>query len=419
VLEIGCGDAANLLPLAYYFPESSFTGVDLARRPIARAKKQAAQLGLTNLSLQATDLAAIGREFGQFDYIVAHGLYSWIPVAARDALLAVCRARLAPHGVAFVSYNALPGRHPRQMLREMMFEHAGGAPSLGQSRAFLHWILDKNAAREVWQPLLAREISRMLDAEDGALFHDDLAPVNDPVYFSAFASHAARHRLQYLGEAELHQMFDHLGALAGRRLNRIEHEQHLDFLKLRAFRQTLLCRSDVRLRRHSSPQRMEHFLFSSPARLDSGQWLGEHGVRLSAGQRDADAVAQALADTWPLPVAFEDLVPYAASPQSLREILYGMATHGFVSLHTHDYPVQESVTSHPRASRLARLQAETSARVVNACHDVIELDEPARRLIGLLNGARDQTSIARTLRVPVDALVPRLKWMAHMALLES
>jgi methyltransferase-like protein len=305
------------------------------------------------------------------------------------------------------------------MLREMMLHRAGGAPGLKSARAFLGWLRDSNAANEAWQPLLAREISRLLEASDGALFHDDLAPVNQPVYFSDFANQAARHRLQYLGEAELHQMFDHLGALAGLRLNLIGREQHLDFMKLRAFRQTLLCRSEVRLRRRPRHQRIDHLLFSSPARLDAGQWHGEHGVRLSAGQRGADAIAHALADTWPLPLPFDDLVPYAASAASLREILYGMATHGFVSLHTHDYPCQESVSSHPRASGLARLQAETSFLVVNACHDALELDEPARRLIGLLDGTRDLAALARALRVPARSLMPRLQWMAQMALLES
>src|SRR5689334_20611178 len=96
MLEIGCGDASNLLPLAYHLPQGRFTGVDLAARPIARARKQARDLGLRNLSLHALDLAAIDRSFGQFDYILVHGLYSWIPEPARDNLLAVCRARLAP-----------------------------------------------------------------------------------------------------------------------------------------------------------------------------------------------------------------------------------------------------------------------------------------------------------------------------------
>ena len=98
VLEIGCGNGANLIPLAYYLPESRFTGIDLAAAPIAAACAMAGELGLSNIDLSVADLRDLGPEMGEFDYIFAHGLYSWIPAEVRDRLLAVCRERLAPRG---------------------------------------------------------------------------------------------------------------------------------------------------------------------------------------------------------------------------------------------------------------------------------------------------------------------------------
>ena len=123
VLELGCGDGANLIPQAYYLPESRFTRRRSGSRPIAAGDAMAAELGLSNIESAPGGSARSRPGEGEFDYIFAHGLYSWIPADVRDRLLAVCRERLAPQGVAFVSYNVYPGRYPRQMIREILLYH--------------------------------------------------------------------------------------------------------------------------------------------------------------------------------------------------------------------------------------------------------------------------------------------------------
>src|SRR5580658_10025377 len=141
VLEIGCGAGGNLIPMAYALPGSTFAGVDLAASAIAEAQQLAGELELRNLALHARDLREIGDDWGEFDYIVAHGLYSWVPPEVREGLLAVCRARMAPEGIAFLSYNAYPGGHMRQMLREMMLHRtryaANAREKVAQARQFL------------------------------------------------------------------------------------------------------------------------------------------------------------------------------------------------------------------------------------------------------------------------------------------
>ena len=132
VLEVGCGTGGNLIPMAYFLPGSRFTGIDLAEGAVAEGLRAAGELGLGNLDLIAMDLCEIGPAMGEFDYIIAHGVYSWIPEDVRDRLLAVCRERLAPQGVACISYNALPGRHVRMMLREMMLYHTRDCTDAGE-----------------------------------------------------------------------------------------------------------------------------------------------------------------------------------------------------------------------------------------------------------------------------------------------
>ena len=409
VLEIGCGNGANLIPLAYYLPESRFTGIDLAAEPIGAACAMAGALDVRNIELRVADLRDLGPKDGEFDYIFAHGLYSWIPAAVRDRLLAVCGERLAPQGVAFVSYNVYPGRYPRQMVREILLYHTRAVTDPAERIA---------EARRLLENLDHPEAKSLMEQGDDSLFHDDLAPINDPVWFREFAAHAQRHGLQYLGEADSHKTFHPAMAQAqGEAADVIEREQYVDFFRLRRFRQTLLCHQDVQLNRAIGAARMNEFLFSE----------NKGAARSPGDDRSTEAVAQALHDTAPLPARFEELIPYAGNAELLGEILFALLTTGCVNLHVHDFPCQETVTERPRASRLARYQAPGGGNVTSACHIPVELDVIARHLVRVADGTRTHDEIARELAniegaPPLDDirryLPGSLDWLARLALLE-
>ena len=149
VLEVGCGDGANLIPMAYGLPGSEFVGFDLAARPVERARKVARTLGLTNLALDTLDLVDFPFAAGLFDYIIAHGVYSWIPAAARDRLLALVASHLTPHGVAYVSYNTYPGCDVRRIVWEMLRSHTDHIPD---RRARIDQAKVDSSARSVEPP---------------------------------------------------------------------------------------------------------------------------------------------------------------------------------------------------------------------------------------------------------------------------
>src|ERR1035437_7195840 len=401
-LEIGCGNGPNLIPLAYHLPGSRFTGIDLAAEPVAKARAMAAELALSNIDLRVADL---------------RDLSPWIRAEVRDRLLAVGRERLAPEGVAFVSYNVFPGRYPRQMIREILLYH---------TRALLDPAERIAEARRLLGQLDHPEAKSLMEHGDDSLFHDDLAPINDPVWFREFAAHAQRHGLQYLGEADSHHTFDQAMAQAGGEAeDAIETEQYVDFLKLRPFRQTLLCRQEIPLDRATGAARMDEFLFSENKRA---QRIRDHKHQRIFDDRAVEAVAQALHDTAPLPARFEELIPYAGNTELLREILRALLTAGCVNLHVHDFPCQETVTERPRASRLARYQAAGGDNVTNACHIPVELDPIARQLVRLLDGTRTHDEVARDLTGIEGApsledvrryLPSSLDWLARLALLEG
>ncbi|HTX39769.1 MAG TPA: class I SAM-dependent methyltransferase [Bryobacteraceae bacterium] len=426
VLEIGCGDGGNLIPMAYALPASRFVGVDLAAVPIAAGKRMAADLALGNLALRACDLREIDAGWGEFDYILAHGVFSWVPEEVRERLLAVCGERLALAGIALVSYNALPGGYLRQMLREMLLHHTrhakDAAGRIGQAREFLKLLERSHLLSPPWQALRDYEVKALLARDDGSLYHDELAGWNQRFYFHEFAEAARRHGLEYLGEAEPHEMFDPSGALGSFSGGIIEREQYLDFLKARRFRQTLLCRAGTALRRDIQPPQMREFLFSAPGRrLANGQIEGARAVRITPAGEAAVEVALALGEVDPLPLPFDDLIPYAGGAEALEQVLYAFMTAGFADLHVFEFPCQDSVTDRPRASRLVRYQAARSHFVSSACHVAVPLDEAERRLAKLLDGTCTHPEIAAALDAPGarDWLEARLEWMAAQGLLEG
>jgi hypothetical protein len=188
--------------------------------------------------------------------------------AARDRLLALCRSALADGGVAYVSYNALPGGRLREALRDMLRFHTAELDEpherIEQARALLRFLM------EGW-PLMRPQVEQLLDRGDASLLHDELAAVNEPVYFHEFVAHAGRHGLQYLAEADFFEMQTGAApepaadALVGVE-DPVRREQYLDFLKGRTFRQTLLCRAEQAIDRAPRPGVIERLAVSTQVR---------------------------------------------------------------------------------------------------------------------------------------------------------
>jgi methyltransferase-like protein/cyclopropane fatty-acyl-phospholipid synthase-like methyltransferase len=421
VLEIGCGDGGNLVPMALDLPGSEFIGIDLAAQPVARGAALADDLGLTNVELRALDVQELPDDLGTFDYIVAHGLYSWIPPEARDALIAACGRHLAPQGVAFVSYNAYPGSYLRDMARDVLLFHVSRledpALRVGQARALMELVVDAQADTP-YARVLREHMERLLDHRDWALYHDDLAAVNTPVYFHEFVEHAGRHGLQFLAESELAEsqlpaVPDHVAAALEQLPDDVVvREQYMDFVRNRMFRQTLLCRAEAAPRRTIGPEALAGLWIASPVRpveQSEGEVVTFHGPRGSA-METADPLLQRtlsiLGQFWPQAVAFEDLVERSrraiASPRSpaedrrrLGEVLLRAAAGSLVHLHTHPPSVARRAGERPAASPLARHQADAGNQVVTTLrHGSVRIDDPlAAFLLTRLDGTRDRAGL--------------------------
>lgn len=423
VLELGCGDGMNLLNLAYILPEAQFVGVDLAEKPIARGTAAAARAQLDNVELHCADVLALGDALGTFDYIIAHGLYSWVPPEVRDGVMRLCQSSLAPNGVAYVSYNAYPGNHFRDLARGIMRFHISQfedpETQINQARSVLKFITGSQPDPDLYRLVLEKQLARLTEYNDSAFYHDDLSAQNQPFYFYQFIEHAERHGMQYLGEADFGDMREDSylpkteAALRQVSGNVIAREQYLDLLRNRAFRQTLICRQDLSLKRSAFGTRIRPLY--AGANLEPQEITNPGAVYFPGPKGGLETnhpveqfVLNHLGSRWPEAIAVEELIrlaeeafaenPDTVSGDNISSLLLLGYESGPVTLHTLPPPCTSSVSERPRASRLARTLMADSPRVPTLRHQVMRLDDAlGKQLLSLLNGENDHDTILENL----------------------
>ena len=392
VLEIGCGDGGNLMPMAVGLSESRFVGIDLAEKAIAAGQRVIDELGLPNIELHAADLMAVDASWGEFDYIVTHGLYAWVPEAVREQILRVSKQNLSPNGIAYISYNALPGCRIREMLREMMLFHVGETTAPGeriaQAQALLGFVATARSQPNAFRLGVEREIEGMKGKAGWSLFHDEIGENYAPMYFHQFMEAAGRHGLQFVGEANFPDLSERrltpegiieLDQMAGD--NRILREQYADFANGRHFRKTLLCHAGRKVDASPHPDRLRGLYASSTARqLAPDEYVVGEETRMKTNHPGALAMMAALVAAAPQVVSVEDL---GADP----EILLSATLSGLTELHTGPHPLVAVSGEHPTASTLARYQAEHGLPVATLHHRTVQLEDlEGRKLLARLDG---------------------------------
>lgn len=469
VLEIGCASGGNLIPMAAACPSSQFLGIDLSSHQIRTAQSLVQQLGLKNIQLVVQDCLEARLDGDAFDYIVCHGVFSWVPPPVQNKILQICQQNLAPNGIAYVSYNTRPGWNMRSTIRDMMRYHTAGLSDpqarIGQARAVLDFFA-KSVPTDGndYGMLLKSELSELQKHADAYMFHDHLEDVNDPIYFHEFMSRARGFGLDYVGEADLGVMWSgnlpsHTAEiLRGAAGNVVKMEQYMDFLRNRMFRQTLLCHSGVKLNRNISVAGLERqYLAANLKLLDSATELKTSApVRFQQGTRNIISTAAAvtkcalhlLANSWPQSIRFEELAlqavtavdPEADGDTFRRSPHFNIFGNDLLTCCASDQVevsinpsrFTTTVSDYPLASALARVQATSEPVVTNLRHELVQLDSVDLHLLRLLDGnhslgdlvanlerlaatgnltvhnPRGETSLRNSLEQAVDASLERL-----------
>lgn len=424
ILELGCAQGGNLIPLAWRWPESECVGVELSCVQAEAGADFVQHLGLGNVRILHADLAALPDDLGEFDYLIAHGVFSWVPPAVQAALLDVCRRHLAPQGIAYVSFNVAAGWEALQPLRAALVGRTAADQPAPDRYAQALRVLDELEA-ECADPLLLKEIAYLKKAAPSYLFHEYLADFNAPMTFAEFAAGLDAHGLRYVGEAGPRRAVVELeGAwglipesMAGRWLDA---EAALDDAFATRFRRALIARADAPCAQPPQAPALHALAFHADLQCDEEidlesaveqDFVNPAGNRFPIALPALKAAAMILSGHYPRALPYPELL--AASRQLQAE--FGVPTD--IDAAAFDVALFQQVIAQgvmpsvwpgaftaepgerPCAHALARLQAGTPGWVVSGGrHVAMDLDAAGRTLLAALDGSRTLDELAEFMR---------------------
>ncbi|MEI2785804.1 MAG: methyltransferase [Candidatus Nanopelagicales bacterium] len=380
VLEIGCSDAENLFALAAYAPGATFLGVDIDADAVAAAQRHA----LPNLRVEQADLAAL--DVGRFDYVIAHGVLSWVPDPG--AVFACVARHLAPDGIGYLSYDTLPGSHIRAMASAVLRRESAG--DLDRAREVMRSVIDAEVDSDNAR-VMQLAMGRVAAKPDHVVRNDELQAVHTPLFFDEFVSAAARHGLRYLGEAHLADAADQPG-LPG---DVVRAEQWSDYLTNRQYRQSLLTWHEP------GPVSLPDLWVSAPGqRTVRGVRRLLNGIEVQADDPDVLADLDLLGRTWPAAVRVTDL---RGDPRAILRLYRARA----IDLRS------EPVAARTPGARPRVVAAMRNREYLTTCrHEPLRLeDDASRQAVAMMDGSRTRDEIAAALgasRVDLDGLIEAL-----------
>jgi methyltransferase-like protein/SAM-dependent methyltransferase len=437
VLEIGCAAGGNVIPYAAAHPHARVVGIDLSPAQIDQGRVTVQALGLDNIELLAGDIASMDLgPLGQFDFVIAHGVYSWVPADVQDALLSAFRTLLSPDGVAYVSYNVYPGWKSKEIARDAMLLASGASATpeakARDARGMVDFLEEVVPADGVLARVLAEFRANSEGFGDSYLLHDELETFNRPCYFYEMVAHAGKHGLAYLGEAHPEAMFpanfgpkvaEHLLEKCGG--VQVLMEQYIDFVANRMFRETMLVHAqraqEIRYKPDGSRFRRLHIAALVPpveeqTRLDNSrqEYRQADGSTLFTNDPGIKAALDALSARWPWTLSRQELVdevharlvsagfnPSATLPDHIDSLMGVLILQG--QARSRLDPVSPEVATTPlRLDETARRMAELTGRKVDAStfnlwHETHLLSPVDRHLLPLLDGTRDRDALVEAL----------------------
>lgn len=290
VLEIGCSSGGNLATSALENPNAQFVGLDLSNTQIQLGKNAIEKIGIKNLLLIQQDVLELAEKikYGstpphqifqqKFDYIITHGVYSWVPDEVKEAILFLSSELLSPNGIAYISYNTYPGWKNKEIIRDLMLYASENEKDPIKKldvaeTALTNYINTIKDIDDKAVPLLCLNAQSALDNPNKAyILHEYLAQYNDPCYLRDFVRKVRQYNLDYLVDALMLPSYNTRSQFIDGQ-DRVEREQLGDFLCNRIFRASLLTpKSNVGLAKDAL-----NFTFTK-ANLDKLEFYGQFKV---------------------------------------------------------------------------------------------------------------------------------------------
>jgi SAM-dependent methyltransferase len=424
VVEFGCASGHNLLPLAARYPKSEFTGLDFSDTAIRNARRASWESGLENILFEVADLEH-WRPSHPCDYLIVHGLFSWVPDAVKSRILDLCSQLLSDSGVACISYNTLPGWSLKRDVVPLIRSLAGNplATGLGgnvvEVAESLARMAGNSTAHAAHLQAACREIVRK---GSEVLPFDDLAPVCDPIYFAQFAAWAAERGLRYLGEADLREnlpegidpaAFEKLAPLAA---DPLLLQQTLDLLSGRTHRNSLLCRADAPMEEGTTTAVVLHFATglgdqTLPADLPENPVTRVFRQVVEAAGRNCTPVQELMERASArLGVGWDP----TRHSQEIAAWIFQMARVGCLELRADGIQLPAGPGENPEISKLNRHFATNGLPVVDARHATCRYPSGHERLLAAMDGTRAVAELSSQAAAEFPDL-DFTRWMSHLA----
>lgn len=423
LLEVGCASGHHLLPLAAAYPDSQFVGIDFSDTAIRTATRIAKETGLKNITFEHADLREWKPGDEKFDYVIAHGMLSWVPDPAKEALLDLVSRSLAPDGIACLSYNILPGWALRQEAAAMI----QALPNLTPDGGNLDALLEKLAATATISPSAhARDLAEIFEdmrrKGPEILRFDELAPVNDPLHFSQVINWAGQKNLRYLSESALPEnlppklapeTLTHLQSIAG---DPILLQQTLDLLSGRTHRCSIFCLADCEIDLATTASVVLHFSArllepSLPREAITGEIVEIFHASLTATSPSARSVraimeecAARLGNRW----------DPARAAKAIAGWLYQAARLGWVELRADDTLIEPVPPERPQLSALNLSFARAGLPIVDAFHQSCHFPAEHQVVVNALDGSRKRDALAAFAKQHAPDLHFE-PWLVHLA----
>ncbi len=432
VLELGCSAGGNLIPLAARYPKARFVGIDLSRVEVDQAQQTIRALKLSNIEIHHQSLTELKPATEKFDYIICHGVYSWVPEPAQQAIFNICHRDLTDEGVAYISYNTYPGWKLREVIRDAILYHAGGITDpkqqVAQARGIIQYIFKITDPETAFGRYLKTETELMNKVKDDYLYHDHMEINNRPCYFKDFIQRATDHQLAYLGEAvladmapqrlgpEVYKTLQHLS-----RDNILATEQYMDFFRNRTFRQTLLIHQNrfAQLRRSITPEHLRVYFFSGRIKQEGDTPLNAvqetsfcdaADRKLKAREPFVKAALAALGEHFPRVCSFDEWLQQArlkltgrqtgndSDVHQLDNLLSSLVLSGMLQLHVEREEYGRATDAQPCAFALARYYAGLKqATVPSLRHEPVTINQFDMALLPQLDGKTSLEAIRQNL----------------------
>jgi SAM-dependent methyltransferase len=271
--DLGCGYGVTLNGLAELFPQGQFFGIDYTEEHISDATELAEEIGISNVTFKNLDINKFSEAgLPQFDFIVLHGLYSWIDPTTRESVRKFIATHLKEDGIVYVSYDTMPGWSAISPLRDIVLTHTASMMTDEVMKAqagldYLDFMAKNNAAYFVDNPPAKAFLDEIKTKDISYVAHELLVDFSKPYFFHQVATEMRSAGLSFSGSAILNLNFIDLAAppefreILEQVKTRYEFENRGDFIRNQRFRKDVFKKSRKTLTPEEQLEILSHIVF--------------------------------------------------------------------------------------------------------------------------------------------------------------